>query len=363
MRISQQFRIDMQKVLVITVAWILVNIFIAIYNYTVLHSIFSKGAVDGFSLGFHLFTNTLIAIMGGLSGGYFLVYVNRQIFRKRSFAYAARLTFFVYTGLYILISIVIIFIIADHQLGPEASFSRMMDLFVVRFFSADSVVFYVLWGIIMAMTLFLLQVNDKFGPGVLPRFLLGRYFKPREEQRLFMFLDMRGSTRIAEKIGHKAYFSMLQDCFGDMTRPILTHKGEIYQYVGDEVIISWTLKRGFRNANCFRCFEAIRSRFESRSDYYMNKYGFTPEFKAGVHFGRVMAGEIGEIKKDIVFSGDVLNTTARIQNLCNQYGVDFLVSDATLARIQGEMPYRTRAIGEVNLRGREDEVGLNAVLV
>ena len=98
-------------------------------------------------------------------------------------------------------------------------------------------------------TLIMLMVNDKYGPGVFVDFLLGKYFKPRREERIFMFLDLRSSTTIAERLGEEKYFSFIKDVFKDATPSILDSRGEIYQYVGDEIVISWKMENGQKNAN------------------------------------------------------------------------------------------------------------------
>src|SRR4030095_2713370 len=133
------------------------------------------------------------------------------------------------------------------------------------------------------------------------------------EERIFMFLDMRSSTTIAENIGHVKFFQMLSECYSDLSEPITMHSGEIYQYVGDEVIVSWKLKKGLKNNNCIQCFFAMKAVIKKQIEKYNEKFGVLPEFKAGFHFGKMITGEIGVIKKEIDFTGDVLNTTARIQ--------------------------------------------------
>ena len=50
-----------------------------------------------------------------------------------------------------------------------------------------------------------------------------------------MFLDMKSSTTIAEKIGNTQYFNLISEVFGDITDPILETDGELYQYVGDDI--------------------------------------------------------------------------------------------------------------------------------
>jgi len=153
----------------------------------------------------------------------------------------------------------------------------------------------------------------------------------------------------------------LRDLFADLTDTILNNEGEIYQYVGDEIIISWPIKRGIRNANCLRCFTQIQEKLTELGPSYEKKYQVIPEFKAGLHYGFVMAGEIGVIKKDIIYSGDVLNTTARIQEQCNQYKVDILISKETFDLLSDTEGYKLIPLGSIELRGKQRKIDLNTI--
>jgi adenylate cyclase len=219
----------------------------------------------------------------------------------------------------------------------------------------------VLFGFIVAATQFMLQVNDKFGPGVLWKLLTGKYYNPRDEERIFMFLDLRASTEIAERIGHKRFFELLRELFQDVTKPVVDSRGEIYQYVGDEVVISWPVERGLEDGNCLACFFRIEGAIASKRVQYVERFGVAPAFKAGVHIGEATVGEIGVVKKDIVFSGDVLNTTSRIQEECNRYGVDLIASSALLGRMANGSAYATTPIGEILLRGKAEPLLLSTV--
>ena len=208
-------------------------------------------------------------------------------------------------------------------------------------------------------TLIGLHVNEKYGPGILFKLIIGRYHHPREEKRIFMFVDIKSSTTIAEQLGHIRFFDLLNDFFRDITNPIIYTSGEVYQYVGDEVVLSWTIENGVRSANCIRCFYSMQEAIQKNSGKYMEAYGIVPEFKAGLHCGLVTTGEIGIIKKDIVFSGDVMNTASRIQDLCNSYGVKILLSK-NLLEILNLPPhdYKPERVGVIELKGKKNKVEL-----
>jgi adenylate cyclase len=207
----------------------------------------------------------------------------------------------------------------------------------------------------------MLQVSDKFGPGILWKFITGKYYHPRQEARIFMFLDLKSSTTIAEKMNSKRYFELIKDIFRDITEPILNSQGEIYQYVGDEVVVSWPVEKGLADNNCLQCFYRIRRTLEERKEHYAGEYNLLPSFKAGLHIGEATVGEIGVIKKDIVYSGDVLNTTSRIEGQCNNYNVDILLSSELLERIQLNGEYQQIALGEIPLKGKNEKVLLYTI--
>jgi len=186
---------------------------------------------------------------------------------------------------------------------------------------------------------FFKQMNKKFGPGILFQYITGKYFNPIEEDRIFMFLDLTSSTTIAEKLSHVLYSKLLQDCFSELTDPVLTHKGQIYQYVGDEAVITWEKEKGLENANCLNFFYAYINRLEKKKEYFLAAYDVFPEFKAGLGLGLVTVAEVGELKTEIAYHGDVLNTAARIQGYCNRFDKQ---SDFNIA-----------LLGKVQLRGKE----------
>ncbi|MCB0678393.1 MAG: adenylate/guanylate cyclase domain-containing protein, partial [Saprospiraceae bacterium] len=163
------------------------------------------------------------------------------------------------------------------------------------------------------------------------------------------------------RIGNRRFFELLKEVYFDITEPILESLGEIYQYVGDEVVVTWPVKKGVQENNCLACFFRIARKMEANGRQYLSRYEVMPTFKAGVHVGRATVGEIGVIKKDIVYSGDVLNTTSRIQSLCNDYQADLLVSSDLLSLLQLGSEYTSSPIGEISLRGKEEKVGLHTI--
>ena len=166
---------------------------------------------------------------------------------------------------------------------------------------------------------------------------------------------------MAETLGDEKYYSLVDDFFHDISRPIIESEAEIYKYVGDEVIIMWQLDKALKDPTCLDLFFYIKRKIRRRKEYYMEKYGMMPEFKAGLHSGPVVSAIIGDIRKEIVYSGDVLNTASRIQGKCNEYKVKFLTSDELLSKLSLKNFYRSKSIGDIELRGKGQKIPLSSI--
>jgi len=216
---------------------------------------------------------------------------------------------------------------------------------------------------IIVITQFYTEFSDSLGPGTLRNFFLGTYHHPVQEERIFMFLDMKSSTTIAEKLGHVKYFEMLKEYFFDLSGAVIDYGGTIYQYAGDEMIISWKLKNGLKNNNCIECFFAMKRVLEKENKKYNSTWGCLPRFKAGLHYGMVTTGEIGSLKKEIIFTGDVLNTSARIQGLCNHFNTDLLISEELMKVIKFPNNYQLTSVGDNLLKGRSKSTELFSISI
>ncbi len=202
----------------------------------------------------------------------------------------------------------------------------------------------------------LLQIRRLHKPGDLIKYVTGKYHRPEEVNKIFLFIDLKSSTPIAEKLGNLRYSEFLIDYFDDMTDAILMSKAEIYQYVEDEIILSWSFADGIKHAKCVHCFFDIRNTMELNKERYLKKFGVYPQFKAAMHAGSVSVTWIGTIKKEVVYHGDVLNTTSRIQDECNEYAQYFLVSEYMLENFELPEYLKSEFVGELQLKGKQEKV-------
>lgn len=217
------------------------------------------------------------------------------------------------------------------------------------------------WVIVLAV-MFIggAQVSRKLGPGVLFGWMSGKYHKPREETLIFMFLDVKDSTPLAEQLGNLKFSELIQDFFADMAMPLQETRGDVSHYIGDEAVITWRPARGLKNANCIRLFFEMERAISAKEEKYRSKFGLVPTFKAGIHMGTVVAAEVGVAKSEIVYHGDAVNTTARVVGLCAGLGKDLLVS-SEVRQALGEGPYGFESMGLQPLKGKAEPLEVFAV--
>jgi adenylate cyclase len=340
--------------------WILANIFMAVVVHLLLRSFQEAFSLPARGL---LASKLIVAVMLGALYGSALgltdYFLEKRFYRNRPL------------GLIIVLRAAISLLV----LIPLFALMRfvLFDLIIVRWlFSQPPVVSDEAWRYLFALFLFFYffmtviisfinQVNKKYGPGVLLPVLLGRYRTPKEEERIFMFMDLKSSTTIAEELGHIKFAEFIRDSFMDINHVVGPFNAEIYQYVGDEIIISWRVREGLKDLRCVQFFFACEQRFRERNAHYMRQYGFSPHFKAGLHMGPVTAVEIGDIKRDIAYFGDTMNTAARIQSVCNDYDKKLLVSAYLLETGGLDRVYQTENLGRIVLKGKTNPVGIFSI--
>lgn len=215
--------------------------------------------------------------------------------------------------------------------------------------------------LLLWLTVLLIQlirvVGDRTSIGV----TLGRYRRPRAEERFFLFIDLLGSTTLAERVGPLAVHRFLDRVFQIASDPIDEHEGEIYQYVGDEIVITWTIDEGGPEARPLRCYFAIEKALAAAAADFQRDFGVEPKIRGALHAGPVISGEVGGSRHAIVFHGDVMNTTSRIENATRDLQRPLLVSEDALTRLERKEAYKLEDLGPQVLRGRAATLRLYAV--
>jgi adenylate cyclase len=306
-----------------------------------------------------LMVSLIMGIFYGLSLGLTDFYLRKGLFKKKSFASLLLLKTIISFFILTLIVLLLHFVFYDLF---KPIFSNAARMPVRAAWNSFYLVLAIYYFFMTLMISFINQMNRRYGPGVLVPLLLGRYRNPREEERIFLFMDLKSSTSIAEQLGHLQYSAFIRDVFSDISQDIAEYNAQIYQYVGDEIVLTWHTWEGLKKFCCIHFFFACEKRLRARSQYYKQHYGWTPEFKAGLHEGKVTAVEIGEIKLDVAYHGDTINTTARIQSVCNDYGKRLLVSETLLEKLNGlEDEFETESLGAIQLKGKAENIAICSI--
>jgi adenylate cyclase len=205
------------------------------------------------------------------------------------------------------------------------------------------------------------SIAQLIGPNVLASFLTGRYYRPREEERIVVFLDLVGSTAMAERVGNIRFHALLSEVFTWLSRVVTDYGGEVHRYVGDALIATWPVGAADENARPILCLFACRDALEFAASDLQRRHGQIPRFRAGLHAGTLVAGEIGGFKREIALLGDAMNTAARIEQACRETGHAILISGPLLARIAMPAKIVATSIGKHLLRGKSESLELFAL--
>ncbi len=349
----------------IIIIWVIGGMLTTLYEYLFLANypgVLGTQPMEEFNL-----RNNFLAAAGGLFVGGLLYgllevfYFQKRVQRERFWvAILKKIAIYSVILFLLLVGISLIFnsVLSNRSILDPLAWSNTRDfIFSIAFWHP------VLPILLLAMmSSFLLQLSERFGTNEMWKMFSGKYFNPKEEERIFMFLDLNHSTTIAEQLGNEKFYGFLNDFYHDIAAVILRHKGEVVEYVGDLVVISWTFEAGSFETQCLTCYREFERAIENKKEVYLKKYGVVPEFKAAVHCGQVIIGEMGKIKKSIRFSGDVLNTTARVEKVCGNIGAKMAVTDNLVAIIPNS-PFDMEKISNISLKGKEEPIDIYKVLI
>jgi len=288
--------------------------------------------------------STIGGALFGIVFGFFESSNFLKIHIRKSFGFLVIIKTIMYTFFFLLVTFITILI------------GESLETAIDFIYSEDNLALLLHLAFFSLLFHFIRQMSKKFGPDVFLEYITGKYFHPKEEERIFMFLDLKSSTTIAEKIGHIAYSKLIQDCFALLTEPLIKHQAQVYQYVGDEIVITWKTEYGLANLNCIKFFFAFIQKLKDKKEYFIKSNGVFPEFKAGMDMGLVTVAEVGEIKSEIAYHGDTLNTASRIQGLCNDFNEQFLASESIINCLDNKKGYKTQFIDNLYLKGKENKV-------
>jgi len=173
-----------------------------------------------------------------------------------------------------------------------------------------------------------------------------------------MFTDLENFTDLCERVGDpERIVSNLNDYFERTTGHIFDDDGVVIKFIGDAIFAAW----GAPIAEPQAALKAVRAAWKlSRSDKVIVD-GTVLNTRIGVHFGEVVAGNIGSARRvDYTMIGDAVNLAARLESLNKTLGTEILISEEVNQRLEGE--FVTRMVGRLKVKGRREITVIHEVI-
>ncbi|HEY6716735.1 MAG TPA: adenylate/guanylate cyclase domain-containing protein, partial [Reyranella sp.] len=276
-------------------------------------------------------------------------------FKGTRVAFLRRLPLYVYFALRILFYFVVIV--------GSLLLMRVLIVYRVSPFTMDAVFRNsIIFSIAMAVFgNLVILMGGLLGFGTLKNLLTGRYAQPKREERAFLLIDMKDSTGLAERLGPIRFHEVLNEFFRDISDAALECGAEIHKYVGDEAILTWPSGRALTESDCLACAFVARDFITAKAKRYGERFGVVPGFRAALHYGEIVAGEIGDVRREIAYVGDTLNVAARLLDAAKTLGRDVLVSADLLERATLPPDLRAEPLPMLAVRGRAAPLGVAAL--
>ena len=343
----------MKKILISIISWV------GAFNLLMIFRYFDQGLPTKI-FQTHLLGATTSGIVVGIIFSLVDSYFDQDRVRRKSFTYIVVVKSLVFIAAILLAIVATVTTVTI--VGGDFTLDHLLYVLGDAFTSTIVLVYTLFTLIISVVFYYMRQIHNKIGPQGLKDLVTGGYHRPREEERIFMFLDLISATSIAEKMNAFTYSSFLQEFFYDLDKVIRRTRGVAFQFVGDEVVIVWKVSDGVENNNCIRFFFLAQKMVQEESEKYQKKYGIIPEFKAGIHYGKIVITQVGGSKQEIAFHGDTINTAARIRSETNNSDTKLLISAELLSILTHlDEGYTIETKGVFSLKGKKNVVGLIAV--
>jgi len=218
--------------------------------------------------------------------------------------------------------------------------------------------------IIVSLIIFWMQMRVFIGSRTLNNLIVGKYHKPQSEERIFMIVDVVGSTAAAEKIGDEKFHMFLNRLFVLFDEAIHKNGGEVHSYVGDAIIIVWPfLNSEKENGRPFKTLLALHHICIDKGQAFLGDFGVRPEIRASIHGGSIVIGETGHRKRQITYLGNTLNLAARLESLAKEIGQSYIVSEEVLQRSQLPKGLAIRSMGEKLVKGSAKKLAVSGILI
>ena len=218
--------------------------------------------------------------------------------------------------------------------------------------------------VIIALIIFWLQMRVFIGGRTLKNLIIGKYYRPQSEERIFMIVDVAGSTSAAQNIGDDKFHSFLNRLFILFDAAIHKNGGEVHSYVGDAIFIVWPFSQDKEaNARVFKTLSELYQICIAKHDAIIKEFGIEPKIRVAIHGGPIVIGEMGHRKRQITYLGNTLNLTARLEGLAKELNAPYIVSDEVLNRSNLPEALNVKPMGQKAVKGSAKKLAVSQIVI
>ena len=317
--------------------------------------------VNGFVNLYPFLNGVVIGVLMGVLVGTFEIYLFHP--RLQQYPFALMLSFRVVMYTLSIIAIILIVVTMNRAFRHDQGFfeafrSEESRTYIFRGNFKTAIIFTFMAALIAN---FARLISLKIGRGILTDFILGAYHKPKQMERVFVLLQITNADYVLKHNEIETYHNFLNGIYRTMSIVAMNHRGYVYEYVDDHMLIYWKGSQKDWAVSLINFHNEAQAVMNRDEEYFKNSYGLIPTLVFSAHGGTVIQAEIGELKTEIVFHGDVLNTASRIGSVAKEEGKTFVISDYIFKRTARIESIATTSIGEFELRGKLQTVSLYAV--
>ncbi len=206
------------------------------------------------------------------------------------------------------------------------------------------------------------QFRMFIGGRQLTNLILGKYHKAIAEERVFVFVDIVGSTVAAQTLGDVQFHKYLNRLFMLLDEPITRFGGEVHSYVGDAIIAVWPFYSDpQKNRRVLSAVSSMQEICSKHSTAIEQEFGIKPQVRIALHAGPVIVGETGSSKRQITYLGNTVNVTARIEAKSKELEKSVLSSDEFLSRCALPDHTAVKPLGEHRFKGVNAPIALSSL--
>ncbi len=203
-----------------------------------------------------------------------------------------------------------------------------------------------------------IRVTGFLGARNVAYLMVGKYHRPVMEKKVFLFLDIRGSTQLVERLGPIEARALIGKFFFDISAPIADNGGEVYRFTGDGLVATWNWDVALKGDAILNAIDGIREAVSKDEDKYLQRFGVVPRFRIGVHGGDIVVSEEGDIRRAIGFYGDTIHIAARMEQKAKELGVEIVISEAVASQLNRLEQGGLKLLTEETVRGISHPIGM-----